>query len=114
VVGQWPGDLCQRRERQVRLGRHADSLDHLHPARARALAGAREQRGLADPGLAGDEESPPVARTGILQDTVDFPHLAASPEKHEVTLTPIPLPQWPRAELRRIRQRPGQGRHIPD
>ena len=87
VIQQRPGDLAQRRERQLGLGLDTDRLDDLDPGVTGDLAGAGQQRGLADPRLPGDQEGAPAARTGIAQQLADLLDLATASEEHEATLT---------------------------
>ena len=55
-------ELVQPGERQVRLGLHAGRLQDSHPARARTRGSLGQQRRLADPRLAGDDQRAAAAR----------------------------------------------------
>ena len=60
-----PQELVQAGEGQVRLGLHAGRAQDGHPAGLRARGGLREQRGLADPGLAADHQRATAVRHAL-------------------------------------------------
>ena len=79
----------QPRERQIRLGLHASRGQYRH--RRRPLPGVVQQRRLADPGLASDDQRPAGARAGIVQQPVDGRALRISPEQPQDSFLLKPL-----------------------
>ena len=82
-VEQRPEQLAQARERDVRLGLHPARAQDRHAGALRPGARVLEQRGLADPGLADEQQRAAPAGAGVAQQPVDpGPLLVAADEHH--------------------------------
>ncbi len=82
-VEQRPEQLAQAREGDVGLGLHPARAQDRHAGGDRLRARVLEQRGLADPGLADEEQRAAPAGAGVAQQPVDpGPLLVAADEHH--------------------------------
>ncbi len=86
-VGEPVAELEHRAEERVqaRVGKLALGLDPRHGEHAHVaprLAGVREQRALADPGLAGEHDRAAPASACVLQRAVDQRELPPPPHEH--------------------------------
>ena len=84
AVDDRPQQLVQPGERQLGLGLHAGAGEHPHAVRL--LQGVLQQRGLADPGVAAQDERAAARLPGRLEEAVDGRALALPAQQHGRTL----------------------------
>jgi hypothetical protein len=107
AIEHGPQQLVDPRERQLGLRLDADAGEHAHPLRAPNRV--REQRRLADPRLAAEDEGAAARGAGRAEQTVDCLALALSPQEHRGTLRRSHQPLGLGAPLGIHTIRPGLG-----
>jgi hypothetical protein len=83
-----PEQLVQRRERELGLGLDPAGAEDSHPGCPRL--GVVEQRALADPRLAAEDQGAAVPRRGLREDHVDASSLGGATNEHSSIVSPRP------------------------